>query len=94
MIALVMAARKRPRIDHIDLGSVVKRTNAETDIALKELALTCQYPDASQLCKALKQDAPLDLWQLQLAPDEWLDTFWLKFRMAKAQLKTQERKRA
>lgn len=93
----------------VDVGAIAERTTMEVGMSLKELALTCEYPDSSTLCRAFKGQAPLDLWHLRHAPIKWWQVFLMKLssalieawwdtrigerQMLKADLRSKERER-
>lgn len=66
----------------IHIGQLAERAMVECGMTLKELALTCEYRDASTLCRAFQGQAPLDLWHLRHAPIRWWQLFLAKLASA------------
>ena len=49
----------------VDLGTLIVKAMAEAEVTHTEMWMVQGYPDASQWSKALKGQAPLDLWRLR-----------------------------
>jgi hypothetical protein len=92
--------------DGIDVGLIAREAVTECGMSHKEAAIIQGYPDATQWAKALRGQAPLDLWYMRHMPNRYWQVFLPKFasalirqlwvdmtsdfRMAKADLSTSE----
>jgi hypothetical protein len=61
--------------DGVDVGGLVADCLRELDICHKEAWMVAGYGDGAQWHRALKGQAPLDLWKLRHLPIQ----FWQKF---------------
>jgi hypothetical protein len=59
----------------VDVGSLIATVCRELDMPHTEAWIICGYRDGAQWHRALKGEAPLDLWKLRLLP--W--KFWERF---------------
>lgn len=65
----------------VQVGELIRETCRETDMSLKELAITCEL-DPATLSRGLDGDGSLDLWHLALAPMRFWRVFLMKFTSA------------
>ncbi len=95
--------------DGIDMGALICDALAECRMQHKSAWADQGYPDGSQWSKALKGQAPLDLWNMRHLPNKFWQAFLpmlgsalikqffedvtSDFRMAKADLKHDEQQK-
>ena len=66
--------------DGIDLGSLIAKAMGEAELSHSAMWIDQGYPDPSQWSKALKGQAPLDLWRLRkLCTSRAHMVFWSVF---------------
>lgn len=76
-MVLSMAVRVE---DGIDLGALIVKAMAEAELPHAAMWIDQGYPDPSQWSKALKGQAPLDLWRLRkLCASRAHMVFWAVF---------------
>lgn len=66
----------------VDVGSIVATCLRELDLTHKDAWITCGYGDGAQWHRALKGEAPLDLWKLRLLPIRFWQLFLPRFASA------------
>lgn len=68
--------------DGIDVGAIAAEAVIECGMSHKEAAIIQGYPDGSQWSKALKGQAPLDLWAMRHLPNRYWQVFLPKLASA------------
>jgi hypothetical protein len=94
----------------VDVGSLVAKCVADLEMTHKDAWVTCGYGDGAQWHRALKGEAPLDLWKLRhlsikfwqlLLPrlasaliQQFFSDLSVPYRMARADIERHEQKRS
>lgn len=67
----------------VDIGALIVKAMAEAELTHTAMWMDQGYPDPSQWSKALKGQAPLDLWRMRhIRSSKFWQTFLSKFASA------------
>lgn len=81
MWAMAQGRYTRVETAPVNVGAIIRETNREVDMSLKEVALVTGI-DPATLSRALDGDGPLDLWRFSLLPMRWWRVFLMKLSSA------------
>jgi len=66
----------------VNVGALIDQVCRELDMTHKDAWITCGYGDGAQWHRALKGEAPLDLWKLRNLPIKFWQLFLPKLASA------------
>ncbi len=81
MWAMAQGRYTRVETAPVNVGGIIRDTNREVDMSLKEIALVTGT-DPATLTRALDGDGPIDLWRFSLLPMRWWRVFLMKLSSA------------